>query len=63
VIIVISATVGCRYFLPGQQLPSQLQSVTALAGSNFGNLCCLVNRDACVNVLRRETAGDWTRDL
>ena len=30
VTVVINPAVGCHYFLPGLQLPSQLQSVTAL---------------------------------
>ena len=30
-LVINPAVVGCHYFLPGQRLPSQLQSVTALA--------------------------------
>jgi len=50
VVVVVDSAVGCRYFLPGPQLPSQLQSIIAIGCNQFILLgeqrsYIMVNRD------------------
>ena len=51
--LIIDPTVGCHCFLLGPQLPSQLQSITALRGTN---LYCVVIGGTYINYFARVTA-------
>jgi len=54
VTLVIPCSIGCRYFVPGQRLPSRFQSVNVHGRYQF--ILLGEQRQMCLNDLRRVAA-------